>query len=260
MMNVEEKLVQELKSNEQVVQAVPYDELIKEWQVLKPHAKTIGGYTSAVNDSVVAAKLLRDFGMQSNKVIVKTYAGKQYVIFKGYPGARKIFRGTRYLTENPKVIRMAVGPKGIAKSVKVGFVVTFIISAGIEIFDYLIRDTASLSQLLGTVTGDLIKIGISSIAAVVAGLAVGATAIIGTVAAAPIIAAIAVGIITGLVLDKLDRKFGATAALIAAYEKMGIKLREIEYEAARWYDYFETNPSEIMRLFGAPGSFSYGGY
>ncbi len=259
-MNVEEKLVEELKSNEHVIQAVPYDGLIKEWQALKPHAKNVGGYASAVGDSVVAAKLLRDFGVQSNKVIVKSYAGKKYVVFKGYPGVRKIFRGTRYLTDNPKVVRMAVGPKGVAKAVKGGFVLTVILSVGIEVFDYIIRDTSTLSQLLGTVTGDLIKIGLSSIAGAVAGLAVGATAIIGTVAAAPIIAAIAVGVITGIILNKLDSKFGATATLIAAYEKVGIKLREIEYEAARWYDYFETNPQAIMRLFGAPSSFSYGGY
>lgn len=259
-MNVEEKLVQELGNNEQVVQVVPFDELKKEWQALKPHAKTLAGYTSAANDSFIAAKLLREFGIQSNKVIVKTYAGKQYVIFKDYPGARKIFRGTRYLTGNPKVVRLAVGPKGIAKAVKGGFVLTVVLSVGIEIFDYIIRDTATLSHLLGVITGDLIKIGLSSIAAAVAGLAVGATAILGTVAAAPIIAAIAVGVITGLVLNKLDSKLGATAALIAAYEKMGVKLRELEYEAGRWYDYFETNPSEIMRLFGAPSSFSYGGY
>lgn len=259
-MNAQEKLVQELQSNEQVIQVVPYDELIKEWQVLKPHAKTIAGFVSPFNDSVVAAKLLRDFGYQSNKVIVKSYAGKQYVVFKGYPGGRKIFRGTRYLTENPKVIRMAVGPKGVAKAVKGGFVITVILSVGIEVFDYIIRDTATLSHLLGTVTGDLIKIGVSSIAAAAAGLAVGATAIIGTVAAAPIIAAIAVGVVTVFILNKLDEKYGATAALIAAYEKMGIKLKEIEYEAARWYDYFETNPNEIMRLFGAPSSYSYGRY
>jgi len=259
-MNAEEKLVEELKNNEHVIQVVPYNELIKEWQALKPHAKNVGGYASTVGDSVVAAKLLRDFGVQSNKVIVKSYAGKQYVVFKGYPGARKIFRGTRYLTGNPKVVRMAVGPKGVAKAVKGGFVLTVILSVGIEVFDYIIRDTATLSQLLGTITGDLIKIGISSIAGAVAGLAVGATVVIGTVAAAPIIAAIAVAVITGLILNKLDSKFGATAALIAAYDKVGIKLREIEYEAARWYDYFETNPQAIMRLLGAPSSFSYGGY
>ena len=41
---------------------------------------------------------------------------------------------------------------------------------------------------------------------------------------------------------------------------MGKDLKELEYETARWYDYFETNPGEIMRLFGMPSSFSYGGY
>jgi len=259
-MNVEEKLVQELKENEQVIQVVPYDELKEEWRALKPHAKTLAGYASSANDSFVAAKLLREFGIQSNKVIVKSYAGKQYVVFKGYPGARKIFRGTRYLTANPKVVRMAIGPKGIAKSVRGGFVITVVLSIGVEVFDYLIRDTATLSKLLGTVTGDLIKIGISSIAGAVAGLAVGASAVVGSVAAAPIIMAIAVGVITGYVLNKLDKKLGATAALIDMYAKMGKNLSEIEYEAARWYEYFEANPTEIMRLFGAPGSFSYGGY
>jgi len=41
---------------------------------------------------------------------------------------------------------------------------------------------------------------------------------------------------------------------------VGIKLNELEYEAARWYDCFETNPTEIIRLFGAPSSFSAVGY
>jgi hypothetical protein len=259
-MNVEDKLVEELGRNEQVLQVVAYDELIKERQALKPQAKTVAGFASTANDSFIAAKLLREFGFQSNKVIVKTYAGKQYVIFKGYPGVRKVFRGTRYLTQNPKVVRMAIGPKGIAKSVSGGFVLTVVLSVGIEVFDFLIRDTATLSQLLGTITGDLIKIGLSSIAAAVAGLAVGASAVVGTVAAAPLLAAIAVGVLTGYVLNKIDSKTGATAALIAAYKQMGKDLRQMEYEAARWYDYFETNPGEIMRLFGLPSSYSYGGY
>lgn len=259
-MNVEDKLVEELGSNEQVLQVVPYDDLTKERPALKPQVKTLAGFASTANDSFIAAKLLREFGFQSNKVIVKTYAGKKYVIFKGYPGVRKIFRGTRYLTQNPKVVRMAIGPKGVAKSVSGGFVVTVVLSVGIEVFDYLIRDTATLSYLLGTITGDLIKIGLSSIAAAVAGLAVGTSAVIGTVAAAPLILAVAVGVLTGFVLNKIDNKIGATAALIAAYKKMGKDLKKIEYEAARWHDYFETNPDEIMRLFGLPVRYSYRGY
>lgn len=259
-MNAEEKLVQELSKNEQVVQIVPFDELKKEWEALKPGVKTIAGYAAPVNDSVLAMKLLHEFGVKPEKVQIKTYAGKQYVIFKGHAGLRKIFRGTRYLTSNPKVVRLAVGPKGVVKAVKGGFVLTVVLSVGIEIFDFFIKDTATLSHLLGTITSDIVKIGVSSIAGAAAGLAVGSAAVLGSVAAAPIIAAIAVGIITGYVLNKIDSKLGATAALIKAYEKLGIKLREIEYEANRWYNYFESNPSAIMRLFGGSGGFYYGGY
>jgi hypothetical protein len=88
---------------------------------------------------------------------------------------------------------------------------------------------------------------------------VGSAAIVGTVAAAPLIAAIAVGVIVGWALDKIDSKIGATAALIKAYENLGIKLREIEYEVGWWYNYFERNPAEIMRLFGGSvGPYMYG--
>ena len=59
---------------------------------------------------------------------------------------------------------------------------------------YFIRDEATLSALIGRVTSDLFKIGVSSIAAVTAGLFAGSAAVIGGVAAAPLIAAIAVGL------------------------------------------------------------------
>jgi hypothetical protein len=216
---------------------------------------------SPTNDSVIAAKLLAEFGIKPNQLLLKQYGRKTYVIFKGYPGVRKIFRGTRYLTENPKVVRMAVGPKGVAKAVKGGFVVTVVLSVGIEVFDYFIRDTATLPELLGNVSSDLIKIGVSSLAAAAAGLAVGTATAIGSIAAAPLVVAIGVGVITGMILEKIDKKYGTTAALIKAYENLGIKLRDIEYEVGWWYNYFENNPGAIMRLFGSPsGPYMYGGY
>ncbi|WP_293268573.1 hypothetical protein [Neptunomonas sp.] len=249
-MNYEQKLLKDLKKNENVIQVLDYDLFVKEWEARKGTLKTGAGFAAPAGDSIIAAKLLKEFGFDAQKVTVKTYAGKKYVIFKGYPGQREIFKGTRYLAQNPQVVRMAVGPKGIVSSVKSGFVLSVVLSVGIEVFDYVIRDDALLSELLGTITSDLIKIGLSSIAAAVAGLAVGSAAILGSVAAAPLIAAIAVGIVTGLVLEKIDRKLGATSALIKAYEKMGLDLREMKYEFNRNLNYLERNPHMISCLFG----------
>jgi len=258
-MNLDDKLINDLKNNEHIIQIVAAEDLMKEKEGLKKDAKTAANWAAPIKDSFQAAKIVREFGYKSNKIILKKYAGKQYVILKGAPGSRKVLRGTRYLTGNPKVVRMAVGPKGVIKSVKGGFVLTVVLSVGIELYDHFINDATTLSQLLGTVTSDLIKIGLSSIAAVAAGLAVGSAAVVGTVAAAPLIAAIAVGVVTGLALNWVDKKLGATAALIKAYEDMGMKLSEIKYEAARTYNYLENNPSALMRLFGGSPSF-FGGY
>ena len=104
--------------------------------------------------------------------------------------------------------------------------------------------------MLGVVTTDLIKIGLSSIAGAVAGLLVGSMVTVGTVAAAPFIAAIAVGIVTGLALDEIDERLGATQALIRAYKKIGIRLDEIKYETSKNLNYLEKNPQLIPCLFG----------
>jgi len=259
-MKLDDKLAQELRNNEHFVQILPYDELVKEWEGRMSGVKTGVSYVAPAKDTFTAMRVLREFGVNPGQLLIKEYGGKRYVVFKGRPGIRKIFRGTRYLAENPKVVRMAVGPSGLEQAVKGGFVLTVVLSIGIEVFEYFIRDTATLSHLLGTITSDIVKIGISSIAGAAAGLAVGSAAVVGSIAAAPLIAAIAVGIITGWALNEIDKRTGATKTLIKAYEKIGLKLDEIEYEAARWYDYFENNPAAIMRLFGGGGPYIYGGY
>lgn len=249
-MNLEDKLVQELQKNEKVVHILSAEGLQQEWEARKGQVKTGAGYVSPAMDAATAAKLLREFGISAEMVIMREYAGKQYVIFKGYAGLRQVFKGTRYLATNPKVVRMAVGPKGIAKSVKGGFVVTVVLSVGIEVFDYFVRDTATLPQLLGTVTADLIKIGVSAIAAAVAGLAVGSAAVLGSVAAAPLIAAIAVGVVTGMLLDRIDARFGATQALIRGYEQIGLTLKNMQMEINRTLNYFDRHPEAVYCIFG----------
>jgi hypothetical protein len=255
-MNYEQKLVHDLQKNEQIVQIVKTDDLIKEWAT-KDNIKTASGYVSPVMDALLAKKILKELGSDVDKVVIKQYAGKSYVIFKGYAGNRKILKGTRYLANNPKVVRMAIGPKGITSSVKSGFVISIVLSVGIEIFNYFIQDTATLSKLLGTVTSDIMKIGFSSIAAAVAGLTIGTATVLGTAAATPLIVAIAVGVVTSIALEKIDGKIGATRALIAAYEQMGINLTAINQEINRNIYYLEKNPQMIRCLFGYCGATGY---
>ncbi len=247
-MNYEQKLLQDLRKNEHTIQILSSDDLLAEYQAVKGATKA---YTVALLDSTTAIRLLMELGYRVDQLEVRTYAnGKSYVIFKGYAGSREIFRGTRYLTSNPQVIRMAVGPRGIVSSARGGFVIGFVLSVSLEVFDYLIRDDATLSHLLGSISTDLVKIGISAIAGAVAGLAVGSAAIIGTIAAAPLIAAIVTGVVVGMVLDELDSRRGVTQALIKGYERFGIRLKEIEYEVNRQLNWLERNPHLIPCLFG----------
>lgn len=168
-MNKKNELLRKLQNNEHILQVIPFDKFKKEWETVKGALKSTAQSLSPTKDTLTAVQLLKDFGL-TGKLVLKEYGGKTYVILKGVPGSRKIFRGTRYLASNPKVVRMAVGPKGISKSVKGGFVLTIILCTGIEIFNYVINDRATLAELCGNITSDLIKIGISSICAAVAGL------------------------------------------------------------------------------------------
>jgi len=248
-MNYKRKLVTHLNNNEEVIQIVSVEDLEKEYQELKKNVKTVALATAPVKDSVDATRLVKAFGIRPNKVIMKSYNGKRYVILKGYPGDRTLLKGTKYLASNPKVVRMAIGPKGIINSAKMGFVITAVLSVSIEVYNYLLKDSVTLSQLLGTITGDLIKIGITSIVAAIAGIAAGTVAVIGTSVAAPFIIAIAVGIVIGYVLDKIDDKIGATHALIQAYSKIGIELHKIEYEFSRNMKRLEKDPQLITCFF-----------
>ena len=250
-MNYEQKLVNDLRNNEKIVQVIDADDLRREYEARKGNIKKILGYSASFVDSVAATKLLVELGYKPEQLVIKQYAnGKNYVIFKGYAGNRSIFRGTRYLTSNPQIIRIAVGPKGILKSAKSGFVLSFVLSVSIEIFDYLINDNATLSKLLGTMSTDLIKIGIGAIAGAAAGVAVGSAAVIGTIAAAPLIAAIVVGVIVGRILDEIDSRYGATHALIKAYKRIGVSLDEIAYEFNRNLNWLERHPHLVPCLIG----------
>ncbi len=220
----EKQLREQLKKNQTTIHILSTADYLKIYSKHKKvsldpalyTAKKVGGFVSPIIDTTTAIRLGRDLGILG-KVVTKTYHGKQYIVFKGYAGLRKIFTSTKYLATNTKVIDMAIGKLGVTKTIAKGARLTAFITVPINVFNYIISDSMTMQQLIGTTATDLAKIGISSAAATGAAYVVGAVT---TVALGPLVAAIAVGVIVGLVLDKLDEKFKITEALIKTIDEI----------------------------------------
>jgi hypothetical protein len=213
-----------VRQNTQTLDILSTADLINAWEKTtgKEIAQLVGetarfgsNYVSAVIDTNVATKLISDLGWKG-RAVLKTVEGKQYIIFKGHPGARSIFTGTRYLATNPKVVDMAVGKLGANKAILSGARLTIFLVVPLNILNYLLSDRQTMSDLIGTTATDLAKVGIAS---AVASAAATATAALTTIAAGPIVVAIAIGIATAFALDALDKKFGVTDALVDALDK-----------------------------------------
>ncbi|MBF0233805.1 MAG: hypothetical protein HQK65_12320 [Desulfamplus sp.] len=187
--------------------------------------KNVANYISPGGDTFNLGRVIYDLGLKG-KAVLKSINGKQYVIFKGSTGSRNIFKGTRYLSSNPQVIKMGIGRSGLKSSAISGGILSIVIFVGFDIVNYILNDEATMADLLGNIASDIIKIGVSTIIGALAGLAVGTVT---TIAAGPIVAAIGVGILAGLALDSLDEKYGLTDKLIASIEVFFDKMQK-EYE------------------------------
>ncbi|MCC2977997.1 hypothetical protein LK533_15135 [Sphingomonas sp. PL-96] len=182
----------------------------KHWKGYSENWHTLANYFSASDDVMLIRKLVRETGIRG-RCYFKTYNGKLHVVFKGYPGLRRVLTGTKYGVLHPKVLGLGIGKAGVAKSVKGGTIVSVVLLTAWNIIDYVIRDDATLGQMLGGIAGDVSK----ALIAGGVGYAAGATAVaLGmTVAAGPLVIAVVVGLGVGWVLDALDKKYGFTERL-----------------------------------------------
>jgi len=151
------------------------------------------------------------------------------VIVKGYPGMRTMLTGTRYLESNVKVVKLAIGRVGLGACVAEGAILTIVLYVGVDVLEFILEEHVTLAMLSGKLATDLMKVGISSVASLAAGLIVGGLT---TVAAGPLVAVILVGTISSLFLDYFDDQYGATNKLAAAIEEYGQELAK-EHEEMR---------------------------
>ena len=243
------ELKRQIKSNQHEVFVVSVDEMdaivrssskgdlphIKNaWQKLRGKAEAGANYYAAAGDLRTLSKLVDDLGGLTTEAYVKVYGGKPHIILKGRPGLRRILTGTKYGIRNPKVITMGLGRAGAIHAAKSGGILSIVLLSAYRVADYFLADNATLSQLIGSLATDVVKVGIATGASIAV-----ASAFVGlgfAIAVGPIAAVIAVGIATSLALDILDDHYGITDRVIAGLDDIGENMQnEIESVKQSFY-------------------------
>lgn len=203
------------------------------WEQYRKETKTAAAYAPYAKDSVTLTKLFSDLGVTAFKAYTRTYGGKQHIIFKGFAGQRKIFNAVKYGASHPEIIKMGIGKVGAIHTAKTGGVVSIVFMSGFRVADYVLRDNATLSQLIGGLSMDVAKIATST------AVSIGAASLVGvsTFALVPLAVVILVGFTVSTVLEILDDKYKVTEKVVAAIEEMENNLqRNIEHQKDKLTD------------------------
>ncbi len=194
-------------------------------------------WTGPFKDGLGSVKLLyklsKDFASwKGARVEFRQGKTGELVIFKGWPSGRKLVTGTRYKVDNPKIVELQIGKPGLRAAAKESARFGIYLVVAVDVADYLLRDNATLGQLLGSLSIDLPAVVLASAigaaaGSFVAGSSIGAFALIGSFACGPFLIAFGVGILAGFAFFELDQQFGLTDKLSALYDEGLGKLAQI---------------------------------
>lgn len=175
-------------------------------------------YYASADDLITLSKLVGDLGSFGAQAYVKTYGGKPHIILKGYPGLRRVLTGTKYGIKNPTVIAMGLGKAGAIHAARSGGIISVVLLSTHRIADYFLSDQATLSQLIGSLATDVVKVGLTTGVSIVAA---GAVAGGFTLAVGPILAVVIVGVGVSWALGDIDQNYGITDRVVAGLDELG---------------------------------------
>jgi hypothetical protein len=114
----------------------------------------------------------------------------------------------------------------------------------LTILECILKDQTTMTQIIGHVYSDLMKVGTSSLISAIVGIAVGSVV---TFAAVPIIVAIGVGVASGLALEAIDKHYGLTDKLVAAMEEAEALIKSGQYRGQE-AQFLGWNQMNAMRI------------
>ena len=166
-----------------------------------------------VTTSMIISKL-GSFGIKATVYI--NHKGTELIKLTGYPGIRKVLNAPIFALKNPKVVDLGIGKYGLGKSIVDGARLTFYVAAAYRTIDFILNDETHLAQFIGSLATDVAKIGIAS---AISWGSVSAITAFTAVVSVPLIAVVAIGLVTAVVLNELDKKFGITDKVVAYIER-----------------------------------------
>jgi len=192
------------------------------WPGADLHPRQVAG---ALEKSGKAIPLILDFNALirvckevgiSSRVKYKIIDGHQYVIFTRPPSSPGILLGVAYPTDSRKIIRLAIGRMGVKNFIAGGARLTIYLSVPISVLRATLSDYGLMASMIGHVAMDLVKIGIATLVAYIAGVTLGG---IITWTIFPLIAAIGVGSFSFARLNDIDKNYRLTDKLVTTIEK-----------------------------------------
>lgn len=156
-----------------------------------------------VKDFYLLAEDLKKGGSILSKYEVVQSGDKSYIKFKGNHKLRSLVKGTRYLSNNAKVIALGIGKAGMRASAYTGAIVSVIYSVAFRTLEFALTNNYSITNWIVNVSADVV---IASIAATI-GYFAGKMAVGAGIVLIPIAVGIFVSIAVGIGLGMLDGRY-----------------------------------------------------
>lgn len=165
---------------------------------------SLGAYYNELN------KLVFNFRALGIRAVKYQYRGKYYIKITGYASMRRILNGTRYALDNPQILEMAIGSRGLMGSFIKGTKFCICCSLAWRVVELIFKSNYDLVDFLVDITMDAAKTIVSGVViAVVGGML--------TLLTIPIVvttfAVVVIGIALNIKLNKLDDEFGLSTSL-----------------------------------------------
>ncbi len=240
--NQHEVYVVSLNEMENIIKSSPKGnspKIQETWSKIKGTVANGASYSATASDVFLLSKLVGDLGGVGAQAYVKHYGGKPHIILKGRPGLRNILTGTKYGITHPKVVKMGLGKVGAVKAARSGGILTIVLLTTYRVLDYFLTDKATLSQLIGALSTDVIKVGIATGASIAAATIVAGTATM--LAIGPLAIAIFVGVGVSFLLESVDTQFGITDKVVQGLDEISEKTAQLVHQTRQnIHNTFET--------------------